>query len=129
MTKSKATVYHCDECKFDCTQDKDLQLHKKAVHLKEKNLICQYVNCDRAYAWPADLNRHVLVDHTDTKFQCDQCPKSYGRKDKLKEHIDREHKNIRYYCPHHPCTKNFSRRDLLNGHVKLKHSEPIENRA
>ena len=47
------------------------------------------------------------------------------RKDKLKEHVDRKHLNIRYTCG--VCQKEYARKDILNNHFKKEHKDQIQN--
>lgn len=59
-------------------------------------------------------------DKDKPSYACDQCEKSYGRKDHLRRHIQTVHTDIRpYVC--RVCSLGFARRDRLTRH-EVKHS-------
>jgi Zn finger protein HypA/HybF involved in hydrogenase expression len=55
-----------------------------------------------------------------TKFNCEHCDKTYGRKDTLKTHINTVHlKQKNYKCDH--CDKTFGEKGNLNVHINTIH--------
>lgn len=69
------------------------------------------------------LKEHIMIhnDPTGRPFKCDNCDKTYCRKENLRQHQEREHLMIRYPCD--ICGKIFSTRDVLSAHRKLHNSE------
>ncbi|XP_055530428.1 oocyte zinc finger protein XlCOF8.4-like [Wyeomyia smithii] len=69
------------------------------------------------------LKEHLLVhsDPTGRPFKCEQCDKTYCRKENLRQHQEREHLMIRYPCD--VCGKIFSTKDILSVHRKLHNSD------
>ena len=62
--KNFACMY-CDR-KYD--NAKDLQIHKKSMHDKTKDLECN--QCDFTTSYPNLLKRHVKIEHDKTKYPC-----------------------------------------------------------
>jgi hypothetical protein len=52
--------------------------------------------CDYSFYSRTDLERHLNLEIK--YFKCDHCDKAFGRKDKLKDHINATHKKIKRYC-------------------------------
>ena len=52
-------------------------------------------------------------------FQCGNCEKSFGRKDKLDAHIFSVHENRRFSCD--LCGNSYSRADVLQTHRDKYH--------
>lgn len=71
-----------------------------------------------------ELNRHIKKTHLNHKnYRCDIC--SYGSFFKteielhMKSHLKKEAQH--FYCEF--CSREFTKRHLLNRHIKLKHTE------
>ncbi|XP_053688390.1 zinc finger protein 540 [Sabethes cyaneus] len=74
------------------------------------------------------LKEHLMVhsDPTGRPFKCNQCDKTYCRKENLRQHQEREHLMIRYPCD--VCGKDFSTKDILSVHRKL-HNRDVQYRC
>jgi len=80
---------------------------KKHLRRHVKHNWCPLANCNLAFAWPSDLERHIRTVHTkDRSWRCpvENCDRSidgFVRKDKLDDHINKAHENVR--CPIDHC--------------------------
>ena len=61
--------------------------------------------------------RHMDM-HSDVKYACNTCDKSFSRKDVLKKH-EKTHGPTNFWC--FPCDKTFKTGDSLREHVKITH--------
>merc|ERR1711892_1053892 len=52
-------------------------------------------------------------------FKCDQCDKAYTTNQRLKFHVTRVHKNIKFPCPH--CTLQLATPATLQSHIRTIH--------
>lgn len=50
--------------------------------------------CFKNFTAKSSLVRHFLTTHSDVKFSCAFCPKSYNRKDNLDTHVRSKHQNV-----------------------------------
>ena len=83
--------------------------------------------CVYSTAWRGSLRRHLLTVHGDDSkpHECNQCPAAFKIKNQLTIHIATAHENIRFQCDF--CEKDYSRKELLSVHLRLKHRDQIEN--
>ena len=90
--------YKCDSCEFISSKTvHDLERHKKAVHHKIRDHIC---DCGFATARKSNLLRHKMVVHLNFKeFKCNACEFACSDKRVLKKHqmvhdiMDESHEN------------------------------------
>lgn len=69
-------------------------------------------------------NTNTVENEVDsTRFYCEECPKSFTRKDKLERH-KATHSEIRPFCCK-VCEKTFKRSDKLVEHMKITHPEEL----
>jgi len=138
--------FECKECKATFRMFSDLQTHvdkNKCVkytfqcpqcsvafnnaatftkHLKYhmgKSMQCDY--CGDKFMHEKGLKRHIKMYHTEftQSFTCQYCPKVFGRKTLLENHIRRHFDYRPYKCPH--CEKSFKTRQYLTGHINGVH--------
>ena len=88
---------------------------------------CQHPGCDKQFAWPQDLSKHVRKCHSGEppRFECphEGCGKRFFERKLLVAH-ERTHTDERpFACPHPGCDKAFRARNALAYHVKALHAE------
>ena len=86
---------------------------------------CQHPGCDKQFAWPQDLSKHVRKCHSGEppRFECphEGCGKRFFERKLLVAH-ERTHTDERpFACPHPGCDKAFRARNALAYHVKALH--------
>ena len=70
----------------------------------------------------ANRSRHMREVHKSPQsFSCNECGKTFTRKDKLKDHVKNVHSDNKESFPCTQCEKTFSRKDNLQRHVKDTH--------
>ena len=84
----------------------------QSQEVKVKSYFCD--ECSKSYFRRDHLNRHKLVHTGDRPFVCSVCLKSFIRKDKLQRHEKIHLKDRIYSCDF--CGKGFGRKDALNKH-------------
>ena len=73
-------------------QSNDRKNYIKRTKTREK-LICQH--CEKTFMHPKNLREHILVTHENyTPYHCDQCPRKFGIRSKLKSHKDVVHAKV-----------------------------------
>ena len=93
--------YWCTECNIQFAKEQSHERHMKFVHKLRKS-------------------------EKDTKpnFKCDQCDRSYPKKNTLNVHKKRDHENVRYECKE--CNKVITSKHMLRKHLKLKHGHMLQ---
>lgn len=104
--------YSCQDCGGRFRTTRDLKLHIRSVHLREKNHVCSV--CGKMFSGITSLNSHTFV-HTDERpYQCDTCNKAFKKKITLDLHR-RIHSSERpFICS--ICGKSFRRDKSLKRH-------------
>lgn len=102
-----------------------LTLDEHIMHHKQKyNLVCHL--CGQGFDTSNRLNQHMREKHPsdDEKFCCDICGLEKTYKAKIKQHIERQHLQIRdFVCFVKKCkAKKFKTREELNQHQKTVHN-------
>ena len=104
---------------------KTLASFRKHLRTHFRSHWCQDNGCtyDKAFATLCDLNRHVQSIHSNSwNFVCplESCSQSFPRRDKLEEHVKKEHDT--YECGLHHCGKVVVDVEREN-HMKLFHQD------
>ena len=91
---SKPYVCECEGCDLE---DRSFET-KSALKKHQKNHVAEHKmpwgcpKCPRRFALPHYLARHLATKHSDARpFPCDECEKSFKRRDGLKVHKERLH--------------------------------------
>ena len=104
-----------------------LPLPREGEGAPRSRVRCQHPGCDKQFAWPQDLSKHVRKYHSGEppRFECPHagCGKRFFERKLLVAH-ERTHTDERpFVCPHPGCDKAFRARNALAYHVKALHAE------
>ena len=89
--------------------------------MKEKRVKCE--TCNKEFARPEALRKHVRVAHEGLRFDCEQCDLKFKSNEGRKKHFIQFHetKKIELKCEH--CEKTFSKKQGLSLHLKMHSKE------
>ena len=83
--------FKCEECGAAFVQKGHLDAHMKHKHSDERNYVCNFEDCGKAFKSEQALNNHKK-SHSDEKLhQCRYCPKAYKTNQNLQTHVYKEH--------------------------------------
>lgn len=126
--------FKCDLCSFSCALNSDLKTHKKRVHSTEtftcsacgmlfrsevrmkihfrsihaeKNLLCDFEGCRRAFSHNWDLETHKKRHLNIRDHKCRICGASYFKSNALRHHFMSIHMNFKFNCPDQTCKGDF----------------------
>lgn len=133
----KIFPYKCNKkgCGKSFTKEQFLDEHVKLVHEKkginkketEKKEIGKPWKCkntekcikkDIAFETEAQLKRHLKA-HEEKIYKCDQCPKSFARKDHLTSHLNTHRGEKLFGC--RECSESFTSAGSRHYHEKNNH--------
>ncbi|KAJ2899017.1 uncharacterized protein MKZ38_003531 [Zalerion maritima] len=97
----------------------DLKKHLK-VHITERNHVCSYADCGKAFRTEKDLKEHVDYNHLNERgFACSRigCKAAFNTASRLRRHEEQVHQSgIR--CSRPGCGKRFRNQTTLNRHQR-----------
>lgn len=85
----KSVQLSCDVCHKIFTRNNKLLMHKRRVHLKEKNIACD--ECGLQFFNVDGLARHKLSHGDQRPFQCAVCKRTFRRRRALVTHVASNH--------------------------------------
>lgn len=113
-TSKKPCPY--EDCGHTSWNKITLENHINRVHLKvgiSKDFVCQ--ECGKSYNKKDQLQEHITVIHNNIKpHVCTECGKSFGRKTRLREHMDIHLGIARHKCPY--CSRAFTNHGSMWSH-------------
>jgi len=112
--KSRERNLHCSYCPKKFFRRDVLTVHEK-VHTSP--VIC--MECGKKFPEQRYLDNHMVL-HSEKKYECQHCPKSYATEDLLKKHYETHTNTLSHMCNF--CLKGFRTKTELNKH-KLEHSD------
>lgn len=111
-------IFKCTECNYKTKHRTNLTMHVERVHLKIYKYHCKL--CKKGFYLNNDYKNHLLI-HSDKKYACPKCDKTYLYSHNLQVHIKEKHsvnnasEEKRTY-PCNNCTKVFTSRQCLRSH-------------
>ena len=111
----------CPNCIKVMSNEKNLNLHIKRVHLQLKDFFCD--QCTSCFSTNQELKSHSLSHSENRYFKCSFCEKSFKTKNYLKIHIRIHTGEKPYFCDQ--CGKSFSNQSQMISHKKERHSGDI----
>ena len=126
LTRHKKIHHSSQSCPQCGKVIKCLKRHMRDVHEDKEVVVCPLGQCKRSFLGMAQLLAHVRHTHGNAgqKFVCHLCSKEVANKLNLKQHIRRQHYEVRNtgdFLPCPECGKAFPSNILLNGHQKRVH--------
>ncbi|XP_059056432.1 zinc finger protein 708-like isoform X1 [Achroia grisella] len=124
MLAHKSTVHGvplhtCGVCGYKNKRKRLLLVHQRKVHMKEKNLACNY--CDAMFFDNIALKRHMVRHNPVKRFECSHCTKKFARMNTLKQHEKIHTGDKRKVCT--ICDERFVQKASLNYHMVKHHPE------
>ncbi|XP_014208853.1 zinc finger protein 37 isoform X4 [Copidosoma floridanum] len=105
----------CDVCGKMCMNTGSLYVHQKWAHFKPK-FECQI--CHRRMVSQENLDQHMVMQHEKReKVVCQECGKTFTKKDSFKRHMSVHTGSKPYKCV--ICNKPFARRSQLRQHLLI----------
>lgn len=119
----KLKPYPCDFCEMSFVTKPLLLLHRRSKHLKDQAKIITCEVCGLTFTNMKFLTKHKRT-HTDFRFKCQHCPRSFRSVSALQGHTDKNHlKVMRHECRF--CGRKFWNTANKAKHVKQKHSDGV----
>lgn len=107
----------CGICGFQSVVESRLIVHQRQVHMKEKNISCEY--CSLQFFSASQLNSHQIKHSNEKKCVCTVCNKSFRRKSNLNIHMRIHVQDKRKVCT--ICSQAFVQKSSLNYHMSKHH--------
>ena len=84
--------------------------------------------CDKEFKLSSDFKKHFTILHAnESKFECEQCGKSFAQEGSLRRHISSIHNCERHSCDF--CEKSFSEKGTLYKHMKSVHEGILNHKC
>ena len=81
--------YNCPECDKFFTQERNMKMHIKVIHLRETELSCD--QCEYTTLWKDSMHQHIKTKHEGVAYECHICLKSLSSQRQLEKHIEVVH--------------------------------------
>ena len=119
-------LFICDQCPNVFITKQSLTMHMINVHSSKKYVKkerkCPY--CEKTFRTYSNYKEHVMVKHEkSTKYECDECHRSYGTSGKLQNHKRLVHERVK--CDE--CGKDICNSFILKRHKATVHGIKPKN--
>ena len=120
-------AHNCDQCKFACLSDEELEKHVKNRHkpVEVPGHICPL--CSKGYPSTQRyrLYRHIREWHATEARNCDKCGFSWVSEEELREHVERRHESMQERVQCNLCDVSFAakRRYMMSQHIATEHAD------
>ncbi|KAG7158262.1 Zinc finger protein 814-like [Homarus americanus] len=113
--------HNCDLCGLVFSSEHFLKIHKDIIHAKSNFFDVTCKLCKKKFKDFETYRNHVREDHSDRRYMCDQCPKTFKMKGSLLVHTRMFHDpSSPATC--HVCKKTFTTKARKELHEKRYHS-------
>ena len=119
MYFGNATFESNDQINDIISTAKSLQLQQVDGLLKINNANYQCNECNKTYSRKDKLNVHVKSIHNGVTFNCNKCGKKLSSKHHIRRHEHLVHDGVKFNCE--KCEKNFGEKGKLKIHIKKIH--------
>ena len=114
--------YPCKICGKIFRTHNRLQIHKKNVHVEEKNYQCD--QCEKTYKNIGALIGHKKTAHENIKYPCEKCGRIFSSKQHCLVHIRKVHEGENFNVHQcNICGKNFHSNTYLRLHIESIHKK------
>lgn len=109
----------CEQCGKEFDNEGSLYYHTRMVHVGERPFVCTL--CGKRFYSNSRLVAHKRVHTGERPFQCEVCGRRFYDRDTLKGHNVTHMVMKPFQCDF--CGICWSRKSLLNQHIRAHHSE------
>ena len=109
----------CDQCGLVFSSDHFLQLHKDIIHHHSDCFEVSCKICNNKFQDLETYRNHVRENHTDRRYLCDECPKTFKMKGSLMVHRRMYHDGSPSTCQ--TCKKKFPSHTRMEFHERRYH--------
>ncbi|KAK3853752.1 hypothetical protein Pcinc_039723 [Petrolisthes cinctipes] len=120
MEPSPAPAHNCDVCGLVFSSEYFLKIHKDIIHSKSSFFDVTCKLCKKKFKDLESYRNHVRESHSDRRYLCDQCPKTFKLRGSLVVHTRMFHDpSSPGAC--HTCSKTFTSRARRELHERRYH--------
>ena len=121
LAKHLGTTYTCEICDKKFGYKGGLDRHTNEVHGPSVVFQCKFKGCDKTFNVSDSLRCHVMAKHTQTRYPCTICEKSFSLKRNLQTHTKTHERTKNLKCECEGCGKIYQVQNSLLNHIKRKH--------
>lgn len=118
-------LFVCTLCgkafKRHCHLKEHLATHDPRAQHRVRHTPYKCTFCEKMFAKPSLLERHMRIHTGERPYACDMCPKTFNQKNALQMHMTKHTGEKPHRCEY--CNKVFSQKGNLKVHKKRNHSE------